>query len=269
MSNVITLMNYAATLARAGEFSAAVEQQRRALALVAQVDPSGEPPLGFSSHLAISQLRLDHSAEAAELAHREAERASAAGNTRVAAIASYLEARALGKLGRLPDAERLLLSAEESFRANPGANQRYLNEIALVRAEFLRLRGDTAGARQLVDALLARLEYPSKQTAQGLGGVLTECAQVALSQGDATTAERWTADALALEEKTARSWDRSANYGEAALVHAEALAALNRMPEAAKFAERAERALTAGFSATHPDTLRAHALVKKMGTDLG
>jgi len=269
MSMVITIMNYAATLTRAGEVSAAVEQQRRALTLVAQIDPSGEPPVGFSNHLATSQLRLEHSAEAAELAHREAERASEAGNARVAAIANFLEARALGKLGKLPDAERLLIGAEETFRANPGANQRYLNDIALARAELMRLRGDPAGARSLVDALLARLGYPSKQTAQGLGGVLTACAQVALAQGDAAAAEHWTTDALALEEKTSRSWDRSASYGQAALAHAQALAALERRSEAVTYAMRAERALTSGFSADHPDTQRAHALLSQLNSKSG
>jgi len=42
-------------------------------------------------------------------------------------------------LSDVPADERLLIGAEETFRANPGANQRYLNDIALARAELMRL----------------------------------------------------------------------------------------------------------------------------------
>ncbi len=264
MNMVIMLMNHAATLSRAGEIGTAVKQQQRAMELVAQVEPDSGPPVGFANHLATSQMRLANYAEAAVLANEEAVRARAAGNTRVAALANLIEARSIGKLGRLDEAQTLLTEVEKVLVANPKGNERLLNEVNLTRAELLRAQGDLAGARRLVDSMLEGLDYPAKKSGSGLASVLFTGAQVALAQGDAATAERWAADGLAFEEKASRDWRRSGNYGQAALNHAEALAALGRVREATEAARRAEEALTGGFSGKHPDTLRARALAARL-----
>jgi hypothetical protein len=90
--------------------------------------------------------------------------------------------------------------------------------------------------------------------------------KVALAQGDPQTAERWSADALAREEKVALDWRNSAGYGQAALNRADALVALGRNAEALQIAERAEIALSAGFTPDHADTIRARALRDRLRT---
>ncbi len=264
MNMVIMLMNHAATLSRAGEIGTAVKQQQRAMDLAAQVEPDSGPPVGFANHLATSQMRLANYAEAARLANEEAGRARAAGNSRVAALANLIEARSVGKLGRIDEALTKLAEVEKALSANPKGNERLLNEVKLTRAELMRAQGDLVGARSLVDSMLEGLDYPAKKSGSGLASVLFTGAQVALAQGDAATAERWAADGLAFEEKASRDWRLSGNYGQAALNHAEALAALGRVREAAEVARRADEALTAGFSGDHPDTLRARALLASL-----
>ncbi len=266
MNMVIMLMNHAATLSRAGEIGTAVKQQQRAMELVSQVEPDGGPPVGFANHLATSQMRLANYAEAAVLANDEAVRARAAGNARVAALANLIEARSIGKLGRVDEALTVLVEVEKVLSANPKGNERLLNEVNLTRADLMLAQGDLAGARSLVDSMLGKLDYPARKSGSGLASLLFTGAQVALAQGDAATAERWAADGLAFEEKASRDWQRSGNYGQAALNHAEALAALGRIPEAADAAQRAELALTGGFSGEHPDTLRARALRSRLAT---
>ena len=88
--------------------------------------------------------------------------------------------------------------------------------------------------------------------------------RVLLAQGDAATAEPWTADALAFELKKVRNQKNSANYGQALLHRAEALTALGRRAEALELAEDAAESLTNGFTPEHPDTVRARALAERL-----
>ena len=266
MNMAVMLMNHAAILSRVGQFSTAITEQQHALALAAQVEPGGEAPLGMAAHLATSQLRMANYTEAARLATDESRRARAAGNERMAAFADLLNARALGKLGRREESALALARAEASFRGNAKGNERMLNEVALTRADQLLRDGDPAAARLLVDQVLVKIGYPAKAAPPGLASALYTGVRVALAQGDAATAEKWAAAAEAYEEKLAIDWRKSANYGQAALNRALALAALGRNAEALRFTERAESALSAGFSPDHPDTVKARALREQLKT---
>jgi hypothetical protein len=100
-----------------------------------------------------------------------------------------------------------------------------------------------------------------------LGSLLYSAAKIALAQGDAISAEQFAADAVPLAAKSARDASRSATVGQAMLNRAEALEALGRREEAASEARRAELALTAGFSADHPDTRRARELLGRLAAN--
>jgi serine/threonine protein kinase len=264
MNMVITLLNHAAILTRAGEVGEAAREQKRALEMVSRYEAGGEPPLGFATHLANSYLRLTHFEDAARLAMREGERARAEGNQRLSNSSDLVAARALGKLGRFEESAQVLARAEKGFQVNAKANQRLLNEVALTRADQLLQRGDTAGARRIVDEIIGAMKYPEQKTAPGLASALFVGARVALAQGDGVAAEQWAADAIPFEEKTVRSTDRSGSWGQAVLNRAEALALLKRNAEALEQALKAEKSLTTGFSASHPDTVRARELIAKL-----
>jgi serine/threonine-protein kinase len=266
MNMVVLLFNHAAILTRVGQISTAEKQQERALALAAQVEPDGKTPVGMAMHLATSKLRLNDFAAAASLAAADSQRARDAGNERMAALADLLQARALGKLGRGAEADVILARAEASLRGNAKGNERLLNEVEMTRAEQSLRAGDAAAARQRVDEVLAKIGYPENSSPPGLASVLFVGVKVALAQGDPQTAERWSADALAREEKVALDWRNSAGYGQAALNRADALVALGRNAEALQIAERAEIALSAGFTPDHADTIRARALRDRLRT---
>jgi tetratricopeptide (TPR) repeat protein len=264
MSMVIHLMNHAAVLSLAGELRAAREEQRRAFAMVGRFEADGKPPLGFGGHLANSYIRLAKYEEALQLAALDSERARSTGNARVGATSDIIAARALGRLGRFEEATATLGRAEAALKVNEKANGRMLNEVTLTRAEHLLLRGDTARARGIVDEILQRMEYPQKKTAPGLASALYTGIRVLLAQGDAATAEPWTADALAFELKKVRKPEDSANYGQALLHRAEALGALGREAEALELAEAASVSLANGFAVDHPDTVRARGLAERL-----
>jgi serine/threonine protein kinase len=264
MNMVIMRMNHAAILTRAGEVADALQEQQRAVTLSTQFDVSGEPPVGFASHLANSHLQMGNYAEAVRLTQSDVTRAAAVGNARQGALSEMIAARALIKLGREAEALQALARAEEVLRGNPQGNARLLNEATLTRVDLMRSRGELAQARKTIDELLARAQYPSKKTTPGLGSLLYSAAKIALAQGDAASAERFATDAVPLAAKSARDASRSATVGQAVLNRAEALAALGRRDEAAREARTAELALAAGFSADHPDTLRARELAASL-----
>jgi eukaryotic-like serine/threonine-protein kinase len=264
MSMVVHLINHAAVLSLAGELRAASEEQQRAYAMVGRFESDGKAPVGFGGHLANTYMRLARYEEALQLAAQDSERARSLGNARVGATSDLIAARALGRLGRFEEAAATLNRAEAALRVNEKANGRMLNEVTLTRAEHFLLRGDTARARVIVDEVLRRMEYPQKKTSPGLASALYTGIRVLLAQGDAATAEPWTADALAFELKKVRKPEDSANYGQALLHRAEALTALGRQAEALELAEDAAVSLANGFTPEHPDTVRARALAGRL-----
>jgi tetratricopeptide (TPR) repeat protein len=261
MRHAILLVNHAAILSRAGEVRAAAADQEKAMALVAQVEAGGEPPVGFANHLAASLLRLGPAERAFDLARDDARRAAAAGNVRLEASAELAAGRALIKLGRFDEAERLLGSAEARMLANPNANQRLLNEVALSRADRLLVMGRLTESRAAVMEVLGRLGYPDNVSAPGLTSALHGAVRVALAQRDWAAAERWAADAAPIAARAAIDPRRSANVGQPVYQRAAALAELGRTAEALQHAELAVAALGAGFGPDHPETIAAQMLL--------
>jgi hypothetical protein len=259
MTKVVNLMNYAAVLARAGELLSAAQEQERALALVSQVEAGGAPP-GFAGHYATSLMRLARYDDAIRLASADAARARAAGNARMAALSELIIARCLVKQRRFDEAEGALARAEAGLGVNAQANARLLNEVALTRADRELLAGEPAAARDRVNSVLARLGYPGRRDASGLGSALHVGARVLLALNDDAGAERYAADAHAIAVRTARDARSSADVGQAALNRATALARLGRRAEAVEQATLARTALVNGFGAEHPDTRAAEQL---------
>ena len=264
MAMVITLMNHAAVLTRAGEVRQALAEQRRAFDLVGRFETGGLAPIGFGTHLATSLLRMQEYEEASQYAARDAERARNEGNLRLASFADFIQARALVKLGDYEEAEKRLASASTGLQANANSNVRTLNEIALTHADVHLRNGDLPQARAEVEEVLARLEYPAKKQIAGLSSALYTGAKVALAQRDFAAAERFAADALPLEEKVAREWRYNASYGEASFNRALALEGLGRDAEALVEARRALEALVNGFGEEHPVAQGARDLVNRL-----
>ncbi len=239
MTKVLIMANMAAVMSRGGEVLAASQQQQAVIALLRQVESAGDLPPGYAGHLANSLLRLARYEEALKLAQEDAQRAHTAGNTRTGALSDLIAARALVKLGRYDAARELLAQAEAGLRVNAKANQRMLNEVELTRADGHLLRGELDASRRIVSAVLERLGYPERRDAPGLGSALFTSARVALAQGDAATAEQQAADGAVIAGRVARDKSQSADYGQASMHRALALAASGRFAEAAESAAQA------------------------------
>lgn len=257
MTKVLTMVNMAAVLSRGGEVLAASRQQQAAIDLLQQVESAGDLPPGYAGHLAGSLLRLARYEEALKFAQEDALRAHKAGSTRTAALSDLIAARSLVKLGRFDAAQELLARAEAGLRVNAKSNQRMLNEVELTHADRHLQRGELEAARRLVDAVLDRLGYPAKRDAPGLSSALYAAARVALAQGDAPMAEQAATDGALIAARVARDKTRSADYGQALMHRAQALAALGRVAAAAEQAAQAKVSLTAGFGEAHPEAIEA------------
>ncbi len=264
MSRVVTALNYAAVLSRAGEVVAAAEAQRRALEIARGFDGARGLPPGFASHLAGSLVRLAQYDEALPLIEEDLQSASDSGNKRAAAVAELMLGGALVKLGRFDEAEGHLAHAEQTLRADPSGNARLLNEIALTRADRLLRSARPKEAATLVAAVLEGLGYPSRRTAPGLGGALSVGARVALANAEAAQAEQLATDGLGAATAAARDPRRSANVGQALLLRARARQMQDLEEPARQDAAEAVVALSAGLGPDHPETSEAREVLSSL-----
>jgi tetratricopeptide (TPR) repeat protein len=253
MTRVISALNYAAVLGRAGEVVEAEQAQRQALAIARGFDGTRALPPGFAGHLGASLSRLARYDEALRLFTEDMQAARASANTRFEALSEMMLGSVLVKVGRAGEASEHLDRAERALGADPASNARLLNELALARAALLLRSARPREAAAIVDRVLAALEYPSRRTAPGIGGALNVAAEVALAIDDPAKAADYATDSLTAATATARDPSRSANVGQARLLRAKARHRQGLDGPAREDAEAAVAALAAGLGSDHPE----------------
>jgi eukaryotic-like serine/threonine-protein kinase len=264
MAELVGMNNVAGNLARIGEFQAAWDIQRQALAWVERPDMAGLKSISLRSNLAATLVRLDAPERALALARADLALAAQAGNGFTQAISRRWAARALLSMGRTTEALADLDAAETFFATNARGNERFLRDLALVRALVMQAEGRSSDALRALQSVLDAARYPADLKAPGIDSVLREGAAIALAAGDAALAEKMAADGLKIAVSLARDADHSADVGESALRRAQALERMGRVAEALADARRAARALGHGVGAEHPLTGEAQGLVTRL-----
>ncbi len=263
VAKVIYLLNRAAILSRAGEVAVAARAQEQALERIAKLEETGPMLIGARGHYANSLYRLARYEEALALFSAGREAAIASNNTRWIAQHDLMIGCTLGRMDRYDDAERHLSAAEAVYRKTPGANERLLDSIALMRAEMALRSGNIDAAREQIVPVLARLEYPRRKDAVGLFSGLWLAAEVSLAENNWQAAAQFASDAIDAASRSARETRLSADVGQALLIRAQARRALRNETGALADATAALTSLSNGFGSTHPETLRARALLQQ------
>jgi serine/threonine-protein kinase len=254
------IVNVAIGLSRVGEARASLDLYREALNWLDRGTFS-VTPLGTLNSAGFAELRAGNAAEALRLAEAERAAAEAAGNRSLVALTDLLAARSLLALGRPGESRARIEAAEAVWQTNARGNARLLLEASMHRAELLAAEGQVAAARDAAAAIVSSLGFPTSDTTPGLDRALRLSARLHLQADDPARAAEHAAAALAVARRLARDETKSADVGEAALLHAQALKALGRPAEAAGQAQLAVDALTAGFGADHALTTVAVALL--------
>jgi tetratricopeptide (TPR) repeat protein len=254
---LITSMNQAFALQLMGEVKSAFEIRAELMERVRELDQAGGAPRGFATGYAGNLLRLARYDEAVQLLEADLEKSRTSGNRNEVAQTELTLGRTLTLMKRYDEAVARLDSAERYFRTAAAANDRPLGLIAMTRAKIQAGRGDSAGARQVIEGELAKLGYPGRTDAPDLAQVLRIAGEIAIDSGNAAVAERYATDFLAAAEESARDPALSADVGYALLLRARARLMLGSGAAARTDLERALPSLTNGLGADHPDTHEA------------
>lgn len=260
---IINSLNRSVFLQSMGEVKSAFEIRQGLLERVRELKESGKAPISILSFYAGSLMRLARYHEALPVALEALEAAKTAGNVNWAAQDELQIGRILTHLGRFDEAAIRLDSAEATFRRASASNDRLIQAVDLARARLQNRRGDSVGARSIIERELQRLDYPNTLAAPGMAVTLKVGAEVSLATGDAETAEKYASDSYELAIKAARDPTLSANVGSALLLRAKARLMLNNDAAAKEDLRLAQEALNNGLGAEHPDTIDARELLEQ------
>jgi hypothetical protein len=150
------------------------------------------------------------------------------------------------------------------MQVNAGGNQRMLNELALTRADMQLAQGRPEAALEGVEQVLAKLGYPQRRDAPGLGSALHMAARVHVARGDGPAAERVAAESAAIATSVARDPRKSADVGQARRLRARALILKGEVDAARLELAIALESLEHGFGDDHPETKEVRALMAEL-----
>lgn len=254
------LNNVAFLLHQLGEVRAA---HGRYLELLAWRDRAGVavPPLALQLNASATELRLGRPREALAFALAERTAAESAVNPAFVARSNLAASKAYLALNQTAQATAHLDLAEAFFVTNPAGNALPLVDAAIHRAAIVAAAGDREGALARIDAVLAELGYPGRLDRRYLDRGLRLAARLHLERGAAAAAEPLATSALDIARRDARDAEHSADVGEAALLRAQARAALGRALEALADARLAVQSLSAGLGPAHASARDAQNLV--------
>jgi tetratricopeptide (TPR) repeat protein len=251
------MINRSTVLKAMGEILAASEVQSEIYANLRHLDVT----VGFERPLAGSYLRLARYEEALQLlrdgepeTRRSADPAALAENL-------MLQGRVLMHLGEQSRSMELLDQAEGMLQMDPKRNGLLLKILDFARCQLALRRGDREQGRRLNTQLMQSLAKPPGNRSVLRLQVLRVASELAIGDGDAKLAREHAEEAVRLAESLARDPSRSGDVGQALLLRARALQALNESSLAAADLQRAVTALSRGLGAEHPDTVAARALL--------
>ena len=133
-----------------------------------------------------------------------------------------------------------------------------------LRAHIALARGDTAAARDDLNAVLEASGWFAGELRVRMQPVAVLAAELDLATGDARAALDLARDARTVAAVDSLAELGSSRVGAARLVEARSLLALNDTAAARDAAEAALRALSAGAGEEHPATRRARALIASL-----
>ncbi len=218
----------------------------------AHVGQQGMAPPWFDTTRAQVMLRLGAAQKAHTLLARALQRARDEGHQPAVQAASLALAQALLALGRLDDAERLIVQLE----ADPALARHPRITPATLRAQLLLARAAAPRAVAVIEAEVTRLAGRERMPAYA--AALRVAAQAQLAAGHAEPAAAAASAAAEAGRRIARTPDASADVGEALLLQAQAERALGRPPT--EIARRAAEALGVSLGEAHALTREALAL---------
>jgi tetratricopeptide (TPR) repeat protein len=253
----VILMNLSTLLKSVGEIVAAAELQSDIHANLRHLQMA----VGYERPLAGSYLRLARYQEALQLL-RDGEPATRQSKNAIALAENYLlQGRVLIFLGEYAQASEHLDQAQALLVAEPTRNRQMLATLDFARCQLALRRGELAQARALNMKQMQALAAPPGNRSVLRLNVLRVAAELAVEDGDAATARRHADEAVQLAESLARDKTRSADVGQALLVRARTLLALDESALARADLTAADVALTQGLGANHPDTVAARELL--------
>jgi tetratricopeptide (TPR) repeat protein len=142
-----------------------------------------------------------------------------------------------------------------------------LRNVSIQRIRMNLQQGDTAAARERVDALLREIRHPEQYSGAGVRNALIVAATVYLRAGDAERAQSYAIEAYEIARRVARLPDASADVGEAAFVLAGAHEALGHTEAARPLLGQAVKSLTGALGPDHPQTRAAIEARKRVSPD--
>ncbi len=238
LAELVGISALSGTYMRLGEHRRAAEVSAELVAWIRRPGMLETAPMGLLTWAAAPLLRLGRHAEALELTELDGPMVLKSGNPSTIGLRHLARARALTGLGQLDAAGGELDLAEAQWSVANRGHARFLQEAAMDRAELQLLRGDVAGARALLGAVLAGLGYPGSTAAPGIDRLLRLAARIELAAARPALAAPFAADALAAARRQARGDDSSADVGLARLLRAEALVLMGRPADALQEARR-------------------------------
>jgi serine/threonine-protein kinase len=256
----IVSSNQAGILQQMGEVLAAMRRREAIIQRARPMDESGGALSGVWAAYAAGLIQLNRLDEAMDILTRYRERAETRGHRVGVARIDLQVGRALGLRGDFEGAHAALDRVETFYTASARASVAALRGLKLIRTGVLiqELRLDDASAA--ADELLADIGYPGRIDGLAADKGLWLAARVAYLQGRNADAERLATDAFDAARRIARAPENSSTVGRALLVRAESKIASGQPDDAAADLDVAVTALTNGFGAEHPDTLRAQLL---------
>ncbi len=224
------------------------------------INEDATPPHWFDATRGHLMLRFGDLAGAHKVLASVAERVSKLGNVSAVVSADFGLAQVLVETGEFAAAERLLGSVESTLPPAPGRYKRLTP--ATLRARLRLAQGLTAEAARLIDVEFARIGHPGAKDSIALAAALRVAARIHLAAGDAQRALQAAQAAAGVAERVARDPRRSADFGEALLLLADAQR-LAGNGEAATTAQRAVLSLTNGLGENHALTREAQKMAAR------
>jgi serine/threonine protein kinase/tetratricopeptide (TPR) repeat protein len=250
--------NRATLLSQAGELLAAVSERESVATEMRKFTQVGAEPVALIANEAAARLRLGEIDRAESLNDNAMERARTDSSAR---LKVQVLANRIGIAVERCDWARAKALANEAHDAVEAAgNPLFRARIEILRAQIAMGESRLDDAEAIMAKVLASLDYRGERPARGLAAALLVASRVALAQGKPNDAERFAKDALAINERVARSADSSADVGEALLRLVQARLAADPRADVRAQIERAVRCLTNGYGVEHARTKEAAAV---------
>jgi serine/threonine-protein kinase len=218
----------------------------------------GPPPAWLDQSIGLLLLRLGDPDRARSRLADAADHARTQGYVGAAAAAEFGLAQVLVELGRFDEASRLLAAVETAVPPASGSYTRVTP--ATVRTSLLLAQGLATQAAQEIENELARIGAPTAQNSVALGAARRVAARAYAAAGDLPRSLQAAGDAVAVAEHVARDPARSADFGEALLLLAQAQRRAGDVVRSAATAQRAVACLASGLGENHRLTREARSM---------